>query len=67
MGELNSLGGDPGRSCQSEHHQPSNSRGRNVKARGAREMKTIHGNQVAKCKRKGAEVSSADQIMIEYK
>jgi hypothetical protein len=38
-----------------------------VKARDAREMKTIQGNQAAKCKRNGAEASSAEQIMIEYK
>jgi len=38
-----------------------------VKARDAREMKTIQGNRVAKYKRNGAEASSAEQIMIEYK
>jgi len=38
-----------------------------VGARDAREMKTIQGNRVAKCKRNRAEASSAEQIMIEYK
>jgi len=38
-----------------------------VEARDARQMKTIQGNRAAKCKRNGAEASSAEQIMIEYK
>ncbi len=38
-----------------------------VEARDAREMRTIQGKRVAKCKRNGAEASSAEQIMIEYK
>jgi hypothetical protein len=38
-----------------------------VKVRDAREMKTIQDNRAAKCKRNGAEASSAEQIMYEYK
>jgi len=38
-----------------------------VEAWDARQMKTTQGNQAAKCKRNGAETSSAEQILIEYK
>ena len=38
-----------------------------VKARDAREMKAIKDNWAAKCKRNGADASSVEQIMYEYK
>jgi hypothetical protein len=37
-----------------------------VKARDAREMKTIQGIRAAKCKRNGAEASSAKQIRVSF-
>jgi hypothetical protein len=36
-----------------------------VEARDAREMKTIQGNWVAKCKRHGLEASSVEQVIYE--
>ncbi len=67
MGELNSLGVIRAKVVKVNVTNRQTPMGEIVKARDAREMKTIQGNRGAKYKRNGAEASSAEQIMIEYK